>query len=166
MLNRNGGRSDSSYSLPPPHQPNAAANLQNYVSSQGDIPSEYSTNPKQLYANRNSCINPIATNDARSFMSSNIPLYSETYSVPQEFQETYRPSLSTVIPSESSLNSDASRFDGTDTSYSNMNAQPSGINPTLESSSPTPIPETFVEVLPSEITCPACILQVKQKEPA
>ena len=151
LLNHN-IRSNTSYSLPQ-NQPTTAC-MQNNVSGQGDIMTTY-PDPNILYNNRGSCINPLPTNDPDFYQPSNIHLKTESYSMPQSFHEISPPSPSSVLPDSNR----ASIFEDAIDSYSSNYAQHSPIN-AIESSSP-PNSETFVEVLPSEITCPACILQVK-----
>ena len=157
LLNYN-SRSNTSYSLP--QNQLTTSSMQNNVSGQGGIAPPY-PDPSNSYANRNSCINPIAAADPSLYPPSNIQLQTEYYSMPPSFHEMSPPSPSSAIP-HSSVSNRASIFEGSIDSYSNNYAQASPIN---ESSSP-PDSETFVEVLPSEITCPACILQVKHKETA
>ena len=153
LLNHN-SRSNTSYSLPQ-NQPTADS-MQNNVSGQGDILNTY-PDPNILYSNRNSRINPIPTNDPSYYPPPNIQLNTESYSMPQSFHEMSPHSPSSVLPSSNR----ASIFEDAIDCYSSNYAQPSPIN-AIESSSPHNS-ETFVEVLPSEITCPACILQVKYK---
>ena len=130
--------------------------MQNNVSGQGEIMATY-PDPNILYNNRTSCVNPIPTNEPSYYPHSNVQLKTESYSIPQSFHEMSPPSPSSVMPASNR----ASIFEDSIDSFSSSYAQHSPIN-AIESSS-TPNSETFVEVLPSEITCPACILQVKYK---
>ena len=153
LLNRNSR--GSTYSLPP-HQPTATT-LQNNVSGEGDIlPTHIDPN---FYYNRDPRIYPVPMN-TRSNLPSNVPVKSESFSIPQSFHPMSPPSPSSALP-HGSVENRAPLFDGDVSSYSTIHTQPPPIDPT--ESSPPPISEPFVEVLPSEITCPACILQVKHK---
>ena len=140
-----------------------ATNFHNSIPSANPETISTYNDPNLSYTNRNSCMNPIAMADQRSYCPSNVPLQTEPYSISQPFHEMPPPSSTTFLPHDSATNG-SSIFDGTVNSYSNVNAQnPSDMNFT-DSSSPIPNSETFVEVLPSEITCPACILQGKYKK--
>ena len=142
----------STYSLSP-HQPTATT-FQNSISGQGDIPSTY-IDPN-VYFKRDPRDPPIPSN-TRPNLPSNGPLKPELCSMPQTFSCMSPPYPPPAMP-HGSAETKEPIYDGNITSYSNMHSQPSSIDPT--DSSPPPIPETFIEVLPSEITCPACILQV------
>ena len=137
-------------------------NFQNNIS--GPNPEKLSTydDPNLSYTNRNSCINPIAMAEQRSYGPLNVPLPTESYSIPQPIYELPSQTSSSFLPHDSATNG-PSIFDGTVDSYSNINTQQPSNMSLNESTSPIPNSETFVEVLPSEITCPACILQVKYK---
>ena len=153
LLNRN-SRS-STYSLTP-HQPTATT-LQNNAPGEGDIPPTH--NDPNFYYNRDPRIHPVSMNPN---VPPNIPLKSESFAIPQPFHGMSPPSLSPTLPHRGSVENRAPIFNSNVSSYSTIPAQPSPIDPT--ESSPPSISETFMEVLPSEITCPACILQVKHKK--
>ena len=177
LLNRN-SRSNPSYSLTqhqPPTDVTTEKTLQNNNPSQGEILNSSKNNdPAILYSsNCNSRINPFMfSNDVTTNSSYHTPPYvpsssvqaSEPYLTPTQpnFPEISPPSMQ--LPQNSDVSNIAPTFDGRVNSYSNIHVQqqPFPIDPAAEPYSP-PISEAFVEVLPSEITCPACILQVKHK---
>ena len=161
VLNRD-TRCNNPYPLPQPTS-TATANFQNNMPGPNLEKISSYEDSNLSYTNRNSCINPIAMADQRSYGPLNVPLPTQSYSIPQTFHEMPPQTSSSFLPHDSTTNG-PSIFDGSVDSYSNINTQqPSNVN-LNESSSPIPNSETFVEVLPSEITCPACILQVKYKK--
>ena len=150
-------RCNNPYNLPQPTS-TSAANFQSNLPGPNQEQFAHCDDSNLSYPNRNSCVNPIAMAEQRSYGPLNGQLQAQSYSIPQTLHDM--PPQPTFLPHDTATNG-PSIFDGSVNSYSNINVQqPSDMNHT-DSSSPIPNSETFVEVLPSEITCPACILQVK-----
>ena len=136
-----------------PHQPTTT--LHSNVTSEGNRP----TNAEHNSYFRDPRLRPLPVT-SRSDFRPNGSLKSESFSLPGSFSQISPPSQ-TPAPNQTPFDGVPTMTDDNPSVYSYTTSPPYPIEP--KDCSTAAYPETIIDVLPSEITCPACILQVKHK---
>ena len=137
-----------------PHQPTTT--LHSNVTTEGDIPTDAEHN--SFY--RDPRFRPLPVSSRSDFLP-NGSLKMEPFSLPGSFSQISPPSP-TPASNKTAFDAIPPMMDSNPRAYSYTTSPPYPIEP--KECSTVRYPETVVDVLPSEITCPACILQVKQKQ--
>ena len=150
LLNRN-SRSSTHYPLPQ-HQPTTTLN-HNVAGEAGQIPSN--TTPTSYLNNDNAIFRPSSFN---AHLRPNLLHQSEMYDIPRSFHQMSPPSPNP--PHAPPIQSRNRGLENKLNSFSGMALPSSAIEPNVSTTTPPPVSGTVVDVLPTEITCPACILQV------